>query len=58
MMARAEVILSKKLLVFRCFANKFVLFGSLKTKQSVLVSKNILIDPYVTSRDLQGRKLY
>ena len=62
MMTRAEVIkiLSQKLLfVFRCFTNKMVLFGSLKAKQLILVSKIILTDPYVASRDLQGRrKLY
>ena len=32
---------------FCCFANKLVLFGSLKAKQSILVSKIILTDPYV-----------
>ena len=59
MMARAEVILSEKmLLVFRCFTNKLVLFGSVKAKQSVLVSKIILTDPYETSRELQGRNPY
>ena len=59
MMARAEVILSEKmLLVFRCFTNKLLLFGSLKAKQSILVSKIFLTDPYVTSRDLEGRKPY
>ena len=59
MMARAEVILSEKmLLVFRCFTNKLVLFGSVKAKQSILVSKIILTDPYETSRDLQGRNPY
>ena len=46
------------LLVFRCFTNKLVLFGLLKAKQSILVSKIILTDPYVTSKDLQGRKPY
>ena len=35
-----------------------MLFGSLKAKQSILVSKIILTDPYVTSRDLKGRKPY
>ena len=59
MMARAEVISSEKMLpVFHCFTNKLVLFGSLKAMQSVLVSKIFLTDPYVTSRDLQGRKPY
>ena len=48
----------KLLLVFRCFTNKIVLFGSLKAKQLNLVSKIILTDPYVTSRDLHGRKPY
>ena len=53
----AEVILSQKLLfVFRCFTNKMALFGSLKAKQLILVSKIILTDPYATSRDLQGRR--
>ena len=57
MMTRAEVILSQKLLfVFRCFTNKMVLFGSLKAKQLILVSKIILTDPYVASRDLQGQR--
>ena len=57
MMGRAEVILSEKmLLVFRCFTNNLVLFGSLKAKQSILVSKIILIDPYVTSKRLAGQK--
>ena len=32
MMAWAEVILSEKLLVFRCFTNKMVLFGFAKSK--------------------------
>ena len=59
MMAWAEVILSEKLLlVFLCFTNKMVLLGSLKARQLILVSKIILTDPYVTSRDLHGRKLY
>ena len=59
MMAWAEVILSEKLLfVFRCFTNKTVLFGTLKAKQLILVSKIILTDPYVTSRDLHSRKPY
>ena len=59
MMAWVEVILSEKLLlVFRCFTNKMVLFGSLKAKQLILVSKIILTDPYVTSGDLHGRKPY
>ena len=59
MMAWAEVIMSDKLLfVFRCFTNKMVLFRSLKAKQLILVSKIILTDPYVTSRDLHGRKPY
>ena len=59
MMARAKVILSEKmLLVFRCFTNKLVLFGSVKAKQSVLVSKIILTDPYETSRELQGKNPY
>ena len=53
----AEVMLSQKLLfVFLCFTNKMVLFGSLKAKQLILVSKIILTDPYVASRDLQGRR--
>ena len=57
MMARAEVILSEKmLLVFCCFTKKLVLFGLLKAKQSLLVSNIILIDPNVTSRNAQGRK--
>ena len=57
MMAWAEVILSQKLLfVFRCFTNKMVLFGLLKAKQLSLVSKIILTDPYVASRDLQGKR--
>ena len=57
MMMRAEVVLAQKLLsVFRCFTNKMVLFGSLKAKQLILVSKIILTDPYVASRDLQGRR--
>ena len=34
---------------FSFFTNKLVLFGSLKAKQSILVSKIILTDPYVTS---------
>ena len=33
-----------------------VLFGSLKAKQLILVSRIILTDPYVASRDLQGRR--
>ena len=32
--------------------------GSLKAKQLILVSNIILTDPYVTSRDLHGRKPY
>ena len=57
MMTRAEVNLSQNLLfVFRCFTNKMVLFGSLKAKQLTLISKIILTDPYVASRDLQGRR--
>ena len=32
--------------------------GSLKAKQLILVSKITLTDPYVTSRDLHGRKPY
>ena len=32
--------------------------GSLKAKQLILASKIILTDPYVTSRDLHGRKPY
>ena len=53
MMTRVEVILSEKLLfVFHCFTNKMVLFGSQKVKQLILVSKIILTDPYVASRDL------
>ena len=57
MMAPAEVILSQKLLfVFHCFTNKTVLSASLKAKQLILVSKIILTDPYVASRDLQGRR--
>ena len=59
MMAWAEVILSEKLLlVSRCFTNKMVLFGfAEKQTKLILVSKIILTDPYVTSRDLHGRKL-
>ena len=59
-MVRAEVILSEKLLlVFCCFTNEMVPFGSLKIKQLNLISKIVLTDPYVTSRDLQlGRKPY
>ena len=50
-MAPPEVTLSEKLLlVFRCFTNKMVLFGvvfgSLETKQLILVSKIVLTDPY------------
>ena len=43
-----------------CFSlfYKLLLFGLLKAKQSILVSKIILKDPYATSRDLQGRKPY
>ena len=46
------------LLVFRCFTNNMVIFGLLKAKakRSILVSKIVLTDPYVTSRDLQDRK--
>ena len=59
MMAWAEVILFEKLLVvFCCFTNKMVLWGSLKAKQLILVSKIILTDPYVTFGDLHGRKPY
>ena len=58
-MAWAEIILSEKLLlVFRCFTNKMVLFGFGESKQLILVSKIILTDPYVTFRDLHGRKPY
>ena len=57
MMAWAEVVLSEKLLlVFRCFTNKMVRLGFAKAKQLILVLKIILTDPYVTSRDLHGRK--
>ena len=53
------IILSEKLLlIFCCFTNKMVLSGLLKAKQLILVSKIILIDPYVTSRDLQHSKPY
>ena len=31
-------------------------FGSLKIKQYILSFQDFLTDPYVTSRDLQGRK--
>ena len=59
MMARAEVILSEKLLlVFGCFTNKMVPFVSLKAKQIILISEIILTSPFVTSRDLQDRKPY
>ena len=60
MMAWAEVILSEKLLlIFHCFTNKMVLLGFVKAfKHLILVSKIILTDPYVTSRDLHGRKPY
>ena len=37
---------------------KWCFWGSLKAKQLILVSKIILTDPYVTSRDLHGRKSY
>ena len=43
---------------FSLFYKQNGVFGSLKAKQLILVSKFILTDPYVTSRDLQGRKLY
>ena len=53
MMAWAKVIISDKLLlIFRCFTKKWCFLGSLKAKQLILVSKVILTDPYVTSRDL------
>ena len=56
MMERAEAILSEKLLlVFRYFTNKMVIFGLLRAKQLILVSKIILTDPYIISGDLQGR---
>ena len=59
MMAWAEVILSEKLsFFFRFFKNKMVFWGSLKAKQLILVSKIILTDPYVASRDLHGGKPY
>ena len=45
-----------EVVVFRCFTDKIVLFGSLKAKQLILVSKIILTDPHVASRDLQGRR--
>ena len=48
----------KLLFVFHCFTNKLVLLGSLKAKRLILVSKIILTDPYVTSRDLHSRKPY
>ena len=59
MMARAEVILSEKLLlVFSLFYKQMVLLGFDKSKAIILVPKIILTDPYVTSRDLHGRKPY
>ena len=59
MMAWAEVILSEKLLlVFIVLQTKWCFGGLLKAKQLILVSKIILTDPYVTSKDLHGRKPY
>ena len=57
MMAWADVILSEKLF-FVVLQTKWYFWGSLKAKQLILVSKIILTDPYVTSRDLHGRKPY
>ena len=59
MMAWAEVILSEKLLpIFLVLQTKWCFLGLLKAKQLILVSKIIFTDPYVTSRDLHGRKPY
>ena len=57
MMAWADVILSEKLF-FVVLQTKWYFWGSLKAKQLILVSKIILTDPYVTSRDLHSRKPY
>ena len=54
--ASGSNFVSEVVFLFRCFTNKMVLFGSLKAKQLTLVSKIILTDPYVASRDLQGRR--
>ena len=54
--ASGSNFVSEVVVRFSCFTNKMVLFGSLKAKQLILVSKIILTDPYVASRDLQGRR--
>ena len=41
---------------FSLFYKQNGVFGSLKAKQLILVSKIILTDPYVASRDLQGKR--
>ena len=43
---------------FVVLQTKWWFLGSLKATQLILVSKIILTDPYVTSRDLHGRKPY
>ena len=43
---------------FVVLQTKWCFLSSLKAKQLILVSKIILTDPYVTSRDLHGRKPY
>ena len=43
---------------FVVLQTKWCFLGSLKAKQLILVSKIILTDPNVTSRDLHGRKPY
>ena len=43
---------------FVVLQTKWCFLGSLKAKQLILVSKILLTDPYVTSRDLHCRKPY
>ena len=58
MMAWAEVILTSCCSFFVVLQTKWCFLGSLKAKQLILVLKIILTDPYVTSKDLHGRKPY
>ena len=56
MMTRAEVILSQKLFVFRCFTNKMVLFGSLKAKQLIFFFKDYFDRSICSFQRLAGQK--
>ena len=55
---RSYSVLTSCCSFFVVLQTNWCFLGSLKAKQLILVSKIILTDPYVTSRDLHGRKLY